>query len=113
MSNMTDVRQHSNGHAGPTIPTPHGPASSDFVSALSEAVRENPIPAALIGMGVLWLFMGGSNTSLFGGDGRRSLFRTTTRGAEQVGKLLGETAARVGSSVDQAAQAAARTTSDW
>ncbi len=31
---------------------------SDFVGDLGEAVRKNPLSAALIGMGVLWLFIG-------------------------------------------------------
>jgi hypothetical protein len=31
---------------------------SDFVGDLGEAVRKNPLSAALIGMGVLWLFTG-------------------------------------------------------
>jgi hypothetical protein len=35
-------------------------------------------------MGVLWMFMGGSNTSLFGGAGRKSIFRTAMQGADQV-----------------------------
>ena len=33
--------------------------SSDFVRDLRDAARKNPISAALIGMGVLWLFTGG------------------------------------------------------
>ena len=31
---------------------------SDFIQDLNEAVRKNPLSAALIGMGVLWLFTG-------------------------------------------------------
>jgi hypothetical protein len=31
---------------------------SDFIQDLGEAVRKNPLSAALIGMGVLWLFTG-------------------------------------------------------
>jgi phage-related protein len=34
--------------------------TSDFVSGLQDAVRQNPVSAALIGMGVLWMFTGGS-----------------------------------------------------
>jgi hypothetical protein len=37
-----------------------------FGQQLEEAVRENPVPAALIGMGCLWMLMGGSRLSLFG-----------------------------------------------
>src|SRR3981189_1566003 len=31
---------------------------SDFIHDLGDAVRQNPLSAALIGMGVLWLFTG-------------------------------------------------------
>jgi hypothetical protein len=104
MSNMTDVRSFTKGHLGsPGTDAPHARGSGDFVNALQDAVRENPISAALIGMGVLWMFMGGSNTSLFGGGGHKSIFRTAGQGAA--------TAARVGSSVGQAADAAAETAS--
>ena len=33
---------------------------SSFVRDLGEAARENPVSAALIGIGVLWLFGGGA-----------------------------------------------------
>jgi len=68
--------------------------------ALQDAVRENPISAALIGMGTIWLFMGGSNTSLFGGSGRKSIFRTAAHGAEHVGGAFRDIAQDVGSSLD-------------
>jgi hypothetical protein len=70
----------------------------------SDAVRENPISAALIGMGMLWMFMGGSNTSLFGGGGRKSIFRGVGQGAEEIGSVGRDTAARIGSSVGHAAE---------
>jgi hypothetical protein len=35
-------------------------APSDFVGGLQDAIRQNPVSAALIGMGVLWMFAGGS-----------------------------------------------------
>ena len=38
----------------------------DFASRLGEAVREQPASAALITMGVAWLFMGGAKVPLFG-----------------------------------------------
>lgn len=34
--------------------------SGDFIQDLGDAVRKNPVSAALIGMGVLWLFAGGN-----------------------------------------------------
>jgi hypothetical protein len=34
--------------------------TQDFVGGLQQSIRENPVSAALIGMGVLWMFTGGS-----------------------------------------------------
>ena len=38
-----------------------GSATSDFVGGLQNAIQKNPVSAALIGMGVLWMFTGGRN----------------------------------------------------
>ena len=38
----------------------------DFVRVLGEAIRENPLPAALIGMGLTWLFTGGGSPATAG-----------------------------------------------
>jgi hypothetical protein len=38
-----------------------GSAASDFVGGLQDAIQKNPMSAALIGMGVLWMFAGGRN----------------------------------------------------
>jgi hypothetical protein len=53
------------------------PAASvrDFFDNLTQAVQDNPISAALIGMGTLWLLAGGSSTSLLG-KGGKSIFRS-------------------------------------
>jgi hypothetical protein len=109
---MTEVRSATNGqHTSYGATISHARGSSDFVSALQEAVRNNPTSAALIGMGVLWMFMGGSNTSLFGGGGRKSILRGVGQGAGEVGGVVRGTAARVGSSVGHMADAAAETVS--
>jgi len=34
--------------------------TGDFVNGLQDAIRQNPVSAALIGMGVLWMFTGGA-----------------------------------------------------
>jgi hypothetical protein len=34
--------------------------SNNFVAGLQDAVRQNPVSAALVGMGVLWMFTGGA-----------------------------------------------------
>jgi hypothetical protein len=48
--------------------------TSSFVRDLGEAVRQNPVSAALIGMGVLWLFTGGRTVERAGELVRRSGF---------------------------------------
>ena len=109
---MDEVRSYTNGQRGSHgAVAPNGRGSGDFVNALQDAVRDNPISAALIGMGVLWMFMGGTNTSLFGGDGRKSIFRSVGRGAYDVGGVVSDAATRVGSSVGRVAEAAAETVS--
>ncbi|HKS62869.1 MAG TPA: hypothetical protein VJT13_14295 [Xanthobacteraceae bacterium] len=40
--------------------TRQGSGASDFVGGLQDAIQKNPVSAALIGMGVLWMFAGGS-----------------------------------------------------
>jgi len=105
---MTEVRSSTNGRRGPSgTAAPHARGSGDFVNALQDAVRENPIPAALIGMGVLWMFMGGSSTSLIGSGGRKSIFRTARQSAEELGGAVRGTAARVGPAVSHVVDAAA------
>lgn len=104
---MTEVRSYTNGHGGSfSGPVPQAPNTGDFINTLQNAARENPLSAALIGMGVLWMFMGGSNITLFGGRGRKSIFRTAVQGVEQVGGAVRDTAGRAGSSVGHATQAA-------
>jgi hypothetical protein len=91
---MTEVRSYINGRSDRLgTAAPHDQRHGDFVNALQDAVHENPVSAALVGMGVLWMFMGGSNTSLFGGGGRKSIFRTAMQGAEQVGDAVRDTGA--------------------
>jgi hypothetical protein len=108
---MTLTQSYTDGQRSSYGAAQHARGSGDFVNALQDAVRENPISAALIGMGVLWMFLGGSNTSLFGGDGRRSIFHMAGRGAE-AGDAVRSTAAHVGSGVGHAATAAAETASE-
>src|SRR4029077_1589378 len=111
MSNMTDVRSYTNGHGRLSGMASLPQKSGDFVNALQDAVRENPISAALIGMGVLWMFMGGSNTSLFGAGGRKWILRSVDPSADVVGGVARDAATRVGASVGRVADAAAETVS--
>ena len=39
------------------------PTTGSFLDDLSSAVQANPVPAALIGMGALWMLMGGGRTT--------------------------------------------------
>jgi hypothetical protein len=39
-------------------------AAGDFVRELGEAIRANPVPAALIGMGLAWLLTGGRSSAI-------------------------------------------------
>jgi hypothetical protein len=58
MSNTNTVSNSNIGH--PTAQASDlASMGSDFVQNLGEAVRKNPVSAALIGMGALWLFAGG------------------------------------------------------
>ena len=45
---------------------------SDFIQDLGDAVRKNPLSAALIGMGVLWLFAGSQPVERVGHFARSS-----------------------------------------
>lgn len=84
-----------------------GSAGDRFLHSLNDAIRENPLPAALIGMGVMWMFMGGSKMSLAGGKGRKSVFSVAGDGASQIGGAVKHTAEKVGSSLSTMAQGAA------
>ena len=67
---------------------------SDFIRELNQAIRQNPVPAALIGAGIAWLFMGGRHTVL--GGASRSAFRGLGHGAQQAGGAAYQGAKSVG-----------------
>ena len=86
----------------------------DLLSSIADAVRENPISAALIGMGGLWLFLGGNNMSLLGGRGRTSIIGaaahgagTVAAGAAQMASGAAHGVARAGSAVASGVSSAA------
>ena len=54
----------------------NGSGASDFVSGLQDAVRQNPVSAALVGMGLLWMFTGGNRLSTAAFHGVCLLTRT-------------------------------------
>jgi hypothetical protein len=70
---------------------------SDFVRDLGEAVRKNPLSAALIGMGVLWLFTGNRPAERAGKFARGSGF---DRIPDAAGNAFGGTHSTLRSRVD-------------
>lgn len=83
----------------------------DILGVVTDAVRDNPMSAALIGMGALWLFMGGSNKSLLGGNGRSSILSSVADGAGTVAHGAAGAASRMGSNVASMGSSIASTVS--
>lgn len=81
-------------------------ARGSFASALAGAVREHPISAALISMGSIWLFTGGSTVSLFGSADRthrrRGGMRDELPARARGSAAPGASATRVTSGIDAA-----------
>jgi hypothetical protein len=80
----------------------------DFIDELNGAIRENPVPAALIGAGLLWMFMGGARNTILGGASR-SLFSGLAHGAQQTGAAAYRGTREVGAKVAEGASAIAET----
>jgi hypothetical protein len=66
--------------------------ASGFVRDLGEAARQNPLSAALIGMGVLWLFTGGRTVERAGKLVRRSGFHRIPDAANDAFETVRSTA---------------------
>jgi hypothetical protein len=87
------------GHSSPgahfshELPPANRPA--DFIDDLNEAVRQNPVPAVLIGAGLFWMFMGGAKNTMLG-NASRSLLGGMGRGAQQAGSAASRGARQVG-----------------
>jgi hypothetical protein len=80
----------------------------DFIDELNGAIRDNPVPAALIGAGLFWMFMGGARNTVLGGASR-SLFGGLAYGAQQTRAAAYRGAREVGSKVAEGASAIAET----
>jgi len=100
---------------GPSTPPAryHGGSRTDVVRDLGNSIRQNPTAAALISMGVFWLFMGGNRTSLLGGtvgssDGSGAIATTLS----DVGSRIGKSAVAAVAKVSDTASAAASQVSD-
>jgi hypothetical protein len=53
-------------------------SAGDLTRSLSDAIQSHPLPAALIGMGLVWLFSGGKSL-LSAGGGHADISRGATR----------------------------------
>ena len=83
---------------------------ADFVGGLTEAIRQNPIPAALVGVGILWLFTGGRNVML--GRASGSVVRGMGHAAHDAGagayRGIREATSRVADGIQAATESAGR-----
>ena len=100
---------------------------SDFIGELGDAIRQNPVPAALVGAGFLWLLMGGRDVMLGGasrsllsgvGEGAKRSGRAAYRGARYAGaqasegvSRMAEGAAHLGSRISDGVSGAAEAVS--
>lgn len=79
----------------------------DFIASIVNAARANPMSAALIGLGALWLFTGGRKMSLLSGPGRSSVITGAAHGAGHLATEAAHSAGRVGSAVSSGLSSAA------
>jgi hypothetical protein len=74
-----------------------GVTGTDFVNTIGGAVRDNPLPAALIGMGLVWLLTGGKSPmkAAFSaaGEGLSTLGAQTAQGVRFAGSSVTDAAA--------------------
>ena len=96
-----------------------GTKSGDFARDLGDAVRQNPLPAALIGMGVLWLFAGGArragldplraanDAAAAGRSAMRDGLQAASAGASDLADNVGQAVRAAGSGARDAAASVA------
>jgi hypothetical protein len=85
---------------------------TDFGQRLSDAIVDNPIPAALVGMGVLWLFMGGDRTTISQIRGDSASLGNGKNLARKAGSKLADTGKQTGEALLEAGSSAASTVSE-
>ena len=98
------------------------PTTRSFLDDLSSAVQANPVPAALIGMGALWMLMGGGRTTaaaallasgaLRAADSLAPTGETVKSGAEKIGQTVSEFASAATDAVGQVFDSAADAATD-
>lgn len=86
---------------------PYRSGRPDILTSVADAARENPLSAALIGIGAVWLFMGGNHMSLRGGHGRTSIIGAAAHGAGSVASGTAHMASGAAHGVARAASAVA------
>ena len=78
-----------------------------FVDGLNGAIRENPVAAGLVGMGVLWMFFGSARISAFGSalpGAAMTATKLVGTAAEATGGVVGEAVAGTASRVSETAR---------
>jgi hypothetical protein len=72
-----------------------GVTGTDFVSVIGVAIRDNPLPAALIGMGLAWHITGGKAKAAFGavGNGLSTLGSQMSEGVRSASDAVTDSAA--------------------
>ena len=88
---------------------------SDFISNLTQAARDNPLAAVLIGGGALWMLLG--NRALSGlasgvASGAQSVAETGMRGVSGAADAVSTAGSRVGETVTEGARSFTRAASD-
>jgi hypothetical protein len=88
---------------------------NDFFSNLTQAARDNPLAAALVGGGALWMLLGNRALSQLASgvaSGAQSAAETGRRGASGVADAVSAAGSRVGEIASEGAKSFTRATSD-
>jgi hypothetical protein len=107
---MTNTQHSAGGRETQASQPPVGPKypveqEKDFVRDLGNAICANPVATALIGMGALWLFMGGNKG--FGAGSAQQFGPTVASTLSAIGSGVGKSATAAGSKVGDAVSSAA------
>ena len=70
--------------------------TGNFIDQLNDAIRENPVSAGLIGIGVAWMFIGSAKVAGYSSE--------VAQKPRQAADLIGRAAATVGGAVAEAAE---------
>jgi ElaB/YqjD/DUF883 family membrane-anchored ribosome-binding protein len=80
---------------------------ADSGGSVMDRIRQNPVPALLVGSGIAWLFMGGNRTGASGPRYRTPVYPEKSPGvAAQVSERVGGVVDQASSSVGEAAETA-------